>query len=171
MCLQISNAYGSVKVQVKGAGYALLQMQAQYGVDRDRFITEPPVQAFTLVPQARYLGRNASLIEYHICQQYVKFMCFDLFHFSFLPFLNFYALMYVCIVYFLRWTYLEESERSGMAVLEVTVPTGYFLHQKKLDDYVKYGDRLGIPTLRRARYFPEKVFFYFDYVSSTVYFY
>lgn len=49
-----------------------------------------------------------------------------------------------------------------MAVLEVTVPTGYFVHQKRLDDYVKYGM---VPTLRRARYFAEKVIFYFDYVS------
>ncbi|ODM98885.1 hypothetical protein Ocin01_07797 [Orchesella cincta] len=127
--LKISDAYGSVKVQVKGAGYALLQMQAQYGVDRDRFITDPPVRAFSLVPEARYTGRNASLIDYKICQ---------------------------------RWTYLEESERSGMSVLEVTVPTGYFLHQKKLDEYVKYG---AVSTLRRARYFAEKVVFYFDYLE------
>lgn len=51
-----------------------------------------------------------------------------------------------------------------MSVLEVTVPTGYFVHQKRLDDYVKWGE---VTTLRRARYFPEKVYFYFDYVRVT----
>lgn len=67
-----------------------------------------------------------------------------------------------CFLLSCRWTYLSESERSGMAILEVTVPSGYFLHQKRLDDYVKHGE---VTTLRRARYFPEKVIFYFDYVS------
>lgn len=52
-----------------------------------------------------------------------------------------------------------------MAILEVTVPSGYFLHQKRLDDYVKHGE---VTTLRRARYFPEKVIFYFDYVSYYI---
>jgi len=63
------------------------------------------------------------------------------------------------------WTYLEESERSGMAVLEVKIPTGYFVLQKKLDDYVKWG---AVSTLRRAKYMPDKVVFYFDYVSCML---
>ncbi len=61
------------------------------------------------------------------------------------------------------WTYLEESERSGMAVLEVNIPTGYFIHQPKLDRYVLSGK---VPTLKRARYMTDKVLMYFEYVSS-----
>jgi hypothetical protein len=58
---------------------------------------------------------------------------------------------------------LEESERSGMAVLEVKIPTGYFVLQSRLDNYVLSGY---VPTLRRAKYFSDKVVFYFDYVSA-----
>jgi len=68
--LQIPNAFGTVKVQAKGAGYAILQMQVQYGVDRSRFVTEPPVPAFSLSTQGKFGGRNASLIEYISCQRY-----------------------------------------------------------------------------------------------------
>ena len=68
-----------------------------------------------------------------------------------------------CLCIVLRsWTYLEESEQSGLAVLEVTIPTGYFVLQSRLDEYVLSNL---VPTLRRARYSPEKVHLYFDYVS------
>ncbi|OXA62186.1 Complement C3 [Folsomia candida] len=127
--LHINPAYGTVKVQAKGAGYAILQMQVQYGVDRARFVTDPPVKAFSLQTYGKFHGRNASYIEYTSCQS---------------------------------WTYLEESERSGMAVLEVKIPTGYFILQTRLDEYVLSGL---VPTLRRAKYFHDKVVIYFDYLE------
>lgn len=55
----------------------------------------------------------------------------------------------------------EESERSGMAVLDITIPTGYWIQQQKLDAYV-LSNR--VRNLRRAKYFNQKVVFYFDYV-------
>jgi len=58
-----------VSVEAKGAGYAILQMQVQYGVDRERFVTKPPVYAFDLQPRAYARGRNGSLIEYRSCQR------------------------------------------------------------------------------------------------------
>ncbi|XP_047030679.1 CD109 antigen [Helicoverpa zea] len=61
------------------------------------------------------------------------------------------------------WTMLEESPRSGMAVLEVGVPTGYMLQQQRLDAYVL---SRRVPTLQRAKYTPTKVLFYFDYLSE-----
>ena len=61
-----------------------------------------------------------------------------------------------------RWTYTNESLRSGMAVLDVTIPTGYMIQQQKLDAYVR---RQEVRNLQRARFLNQKVVFYFDYVS------
>lgn len=48
-----------------------------------------------------------------------------------------------------------------MAVLDITIPTGYWIQQQKLDAYV-LSNR--VRNLRRAKYFNQKVIFYFDYV-------
>lgn len=69
--LQIPNAWGTVKVQAKGAGYAILQMHVQYNVDIEKFQTKPPIQAFDLKPRLLFHGRNQSHISYVSCQRYV----------------------------------------------------------------------------------------------------
>lgn len=61
----------------------------------------------------------------------------------------------------LSWINTNESERSGMAVLDVAIPTGYWIQQQKLDTYV-LSNR--VRNLRRARYLERKIIFYFDYV-------
>lgn len=61
-----------------------------------------------------------------------------------------------------RWTYTQESYTSGMAVLEVTIPTGYLIQQQELDAYVRSGQ---VRNLQEARYSERKVEFYFEYVS------
>lgn len=61
-----------------------------------------------------------------------------------------------------RWIHLNESIRSGMAVLDVTIPTGYWIQQQKLDAYIL---SKRVRNLQRARYLSDKVLFYFDYVS------
>jgi hypothetical protein len=61
-----------------------------------------------------------------------------------------------------RWVYLEESSMSGMAVLEVTIPTGYVIQQQELDVIVKSSP---LRNLEEARFYDRKVVFYFDYVS------
>lgn len=63
---------------------------------------------------------------------------------------------------FSRWTNTDESIRSGMAVLDVAVPTGYMIQQQKLDSYIL---SKRVRNLQRARYQERKVLFYFDYVS------
>lgn len=67
-----------------------------------------------------------------------------------------------------RWTLLSESPRSGMAVLEVPVPTGYIISQSVLDRIIN-ASSVAILTyphnLREARATERKVYFYFDYVS------
>ncbi|GFW23832.1 ovostatin [Trichonephila clavipes] len=62
-----------------------------------------------------------------------------------------------------RWTLLDESEKSGMAVLEVDIPTGYVIQQQKLDAYVHSGR---VRNLREARYSERKVSFYFNYFCA-----
>lgn len=88
-----------------------------------------------------------------------------------------------------RWILEEEGPRSGMAVLEVAVPTGYIIQQQTLDGYVQWlaeqarrdamssnirpvssTSRLAnrqeqSHRLQRARFTEHKVYFYFDYVS------
>lgn len=53
-----------------------------------------------------------------------------------------------------------------MAVLDVTIPTGYIIQQQYLDAYVL---QRTVPNLQRARFFPGKLLFYFDYVIKNNY--
>lgn len=66
-----------------------------------------------------------------------------------------------------RWINVAESQTSGMSVLEVTVPTGYFIQQQELDGIVK---RKIVDNLKEARYYERKVVFYFDHVSTKLFF-
>lgn len=61
-----------------------------------------------------------------------------------------------------RWTNLNESDRSGLAVLDVAIPTGYMIQQQRLDAYVL---SRRVRNLQRARFLDRKVLFYFNYVS------
>ncbi|XP_026743707.1 CD109 antigen [Trichoplusia ni] len=128
--IDIPEAWGTVKVTARGAGYALLQMSVQYNVDIARFQTPPPLRCFQLRAAHHFHGRNQSHIEYQGCAS---------------------------------WTLLEESPRSGMAVMEVGIPTGYMIQQQRLDAYVL---SRRVPTLQRAKYLPTKILFYFDYLSE-----
>ncbi|EGI57831.1 PREDICTED: CD109 antigen [Acromyrmex echinatior] len=128
--IEVPQAWGIVKVQAKGAGYAILQMHVQYNVDIKKFQIEPPIKAFDLVTRANFHGRNQSHISYLCCQ---------------------------------RWTNLNESMRSGMAVLDVAVPTGYIIQQQTLDRYILSKQ---VRNLQRARFQERKVLFYFDYLDN-----
>lgn len=70
-----------------------------------------------------------------------------------------------------RWTLLTESPRSGMAVLEVPIPTGYMISQSVLDRIINVTSTstLTYPrNLREARALERKIYFYFDYVSMNI---
>ncbi|XP_063831034.1 CD109 antigen [Ostrinia nubilalis] len=128
--VDIPEAWGTVKVTARGAGYAILQMSVQYNVDVARFQTDPPVRAFHLAHQPlRYYGRNQSHIEMQSCAS---------------------------------WSLLSESPRSGLAVLDVGIPTGYMIQQQRLDAYVL---SRRVRTLQRAKYTPSKLTFYFHYLD------
>ncbi|KAK0087516.1 hypothetical protein PV326_005160 [Microctonus aethiopoides] len=128
--LEIPRAWGTVKVQASGAGFAILQMSVQYNVDIKKFQTQPPVKAFDLIVKPNFYGRNQSHIRYESCQS---------------------------------WTNINESSRSGMAVLDVAIPTGYIIQQQTLDKYILSRQ---VKNLQRARFVGEKVLFYFDYLDS-----
>lgn len=58
---------------------------------------------------------------------------------------------------------INESTRSGMAVLDVGIPTGYIIQQQNLDRYVLSRQ---VRNLQRARFQERKVLFYFDYLDQ-----
>merc|ERR1712071_455803 len=62
-----------------------------------------------------------------------------------------------------RWINTRESNTSGMAVLDVAVPTGYFMQQQDLDDYVLSRQ---VRNLRLAKFLDAKVVFYFDRLDA-----
>lgn len=68
-----------------------------------------------------------------------------------------------------KWTLLAESPRSGMAVLEFPVPTGYVINQSVLDRIIN-ASASGVQkyprNLKEARTTDRKIYFYFDYVSN-----
>ena len=57
------------------------------------------------------------------------------------------------------WTNQRESNQYGMAVLDVAVPTGYYIKQQVLDDYILSRK---VRNLRLAKFLAHKVVFYFD---------
>ncbi|CAB3251025.1 unnamed protein product [Arctia plantaginis] len=147
--IDIPEAWGTVKVTARGAGYAILQMSVQYNVDIARFVT-PPARALLLArglapllrtePVAhRVPGLRQVLLNHFMCHIFPTSGRVG------------------------SWTLLDESPRSGMSVLEVGVPTGYMIQQQKLDAYVL---SRRVPTLQRAKYLPTKILFYFEYLSQ-----
>uniref|UniRef100_T1K1D6 Alpha-macroglobulin receptor-binding domain-containing protein n=2 Tax=Tetranychus urticae TaxID=32264 RepID=T1K1D6_TETUR len=63
-----------------------------------------------------------------------------------------------------QWILTEESTSSGMAVLDLTIPTGYIIQQQDLDAYVKSGK---VRNLKEAKFSERKALFYFDYLDSN----
>ena len=66
-----------------------------------------------------------------------------------------------------RWARPDISNHSGMAVLEIHVPTGYVVTNDVLRAYAQSGD---VPVLRRAEAYGRKVVVYFDYVRRDTIF-
>ncbi|GFQ90018.1 pregnancy zone protein, partial [Trichonephila clavata] len=63
-----------------------------------------------------------------------------------------------------KWTYTDESPTSGVAVVEISLPTGYFIHKPDMDEYV-YGRT--VPRLQRGRVYPKSAVFMFDYLDTS----
>ncbi|XP_076330818.1 alpha-2-macroglobulin-like [Tachypleus tridentatus] len=61
-----------------------------------------------------------------------------------------------------RWKLLSESPTSGMAVIELTLPTGYMMYKPIMDSYIR---KEVVPRLRRGRVLPRSAVFMFDYLD------
>ncbi|KAG1649942.1 CD109 antigen [Nymphon striatum] len=92
--LVMPNVHGSLESVANGGGLALLQLDVSFGVDRNRVMVKPPVNAFDLNVKYLFSGRNNSHLHVNAC---------------------------------VRWNLLEESERSGFSMLELQLPSGYYL--------------------------------------------
>ncbi|XP_046585013.1 LOW QUALITY PROTEIN: murinoglobulin-1-like [Haliotis rubra] len=62
------------------------------------------------------------------------------------------------------WAYTEKSLTSGLAVLEIDIPTGYMVMNNTLREYVQSGI---VPNLRRAEFYGRKVVYYFEYLDQS----
>ena len=56
----------------------------------------------------------------------------------------------------------DVSNTSGMAVIEIHIPTGYVITNDVLRTYAQSGN---VSTMHRAEAYGRKVVFYFDHVS------
>lgn len=63
-----------------------------------------------------------------------------------------------------RWARPDISPRSGHAVLEMYVPTGYIATNDVLRAYARSGE---VPTLHRVEQYGRKLVFYFDYLEAA----
>lgn len=64
-----------------------------------------------------------------------------------------------------RWTNTEESETSGVAVVEMHLPSGYFVMQ---DDLIRLVESRTVRNLRWAYRTDTQVKFFFNNVSTDV---
>lgn len=62
------------------------------------------------------------------------------------------------------WTYTQRFIVSGMAVLEVDIPTGFVTMNSTLREYVQSGV---VPNLKRAESYGRKNVFYFDRLDTS----
>ena len=67
------------------------------------------------------------------------------------------------IISCIRWVATHISPYSSAAILEVELPTGFFVRKNELRKY----QRVGRIDSQRSRYTKEKVVMYFDYVSLS----
>jgi hypothetical protein len=63
-----------------------------------------------------------------------------------------------------KWLLTNERNTSGVAVMELTLPTGYWQNKAIIDRYVE--SRI-VPRLSQAKVMPRSATFIFDYVSNS----
>lgn len=123
------NVWGHITLTAKGAGLAVVQLNAQYNVDRDFQLQQPPIPSFDIDVYMTYSGRNKSRIAIKSCA---------------------------------KWLLTNMRRTSGIAVMELTVPTGYQQNKAAIDRYVQ---RRVVPRLTEAKVMGRSATFMFDYVS------
>jgi hypothetical protein len=62
-----------------------------------------------------------------------------------------------------KWLLSREQLTSGVAVMEIDIPTGYLQYKPVIDRYLDMGT---VPRLRRARVLHKSAVFMFDYLTA-----
>lgn len=137
--------WGMVKMLAQGTGRAMIQMTTTVNVEYSFLIKLP--QKVDMTDPSTEAGR-------------MKF--FDLMVDKMLWHGRNFSIMEMqpCA----RWTYQEGSKTSGLAVLEIDIPSGYIVMNDTLRDYVR--SRL-VPNLKRAEFYGRKIVFYFSYLDDS----
>ncbi|KAK7114537.1 CD109 antigen-like [Littorina saxatilis] len=135
--------WGMVKVLAQGTGRALMQLTTTVNVEYPHLLKQTEREDMN--------DRDSDPIQF-----------FDLMidriqwhgrNFSIME-------MYPCA----RWIYTERSLTSGLAVMEIDIPSGYVVMNDTLRDYVRSGL---VPNLKRAEFYGRKVVFYFSYLDQS----
>ncbi|XP_045107726.1 pregnancy zone protein-like [Portunus trituberculatus] len=128
---EVDGEWGSVRVQGKGRGSAVLQLTSKYHVADTHHLTSPPTPAFRLMTRATWQGHNGSALTFATC---------------------------------VRWLFREAGDSSGVAVLEMTIPSGYGMSAEALRKLVLEGK---VPHLRRAEFVERKITFFFEKLTGS----
>lgn len=142
----LPNVWGHVQVNAKGAGLAIVQLNTEFNVDKEFLLLQPPVKAFDLEVVAQYSGRNKSIVDIESCARWA---------------LNGAVSQSPLLAASQRRQY-GSRPTSGVAVMELTLPTGYLQYKPIIDSYLQSGLN---PRLKQARVLPRSAVFMFDYVS------
>lgn len=70
-CHQVDGRWGSVRVQGKGRGAAVLQLTSKYHVAEPHHLTSPPTPAFRLRTRATWHGHNGSALTFTTCVRWL----------------------------------------------------------------------------------------------------
>ncbi|KAL8603129.1 hypothetical protein ACOMHN_059301 [Nucella lapillus] len=139
----IPTVWGSVKVLAQGTGRALMQLTTSVNVEYNHLVKPTQLTDMT--------DRDSDPIQYFDLM--VDYIGWHGRNFSIME-------MKPCA----RWVYRESSLTSGLAVLEVDIPSGYIVMNDTLRDYVR--SQL-VPNLKRAEFYGRKVVFYFNYLDES----
>lgn len=131
--IYVDPVWGSVRGDVRGSGIALIQMETQMNVEWPEMIE----------PQAleHYFD-----VTVHVGAQH------QMRNASFI-------ILQPCA----RWVRPDISNQSGMAVIELDIPSGYRITMDVLRAYAASGE---VPTLHRAELRGRRAGFYFDYLDE-----
>ncbi|XP_005101040.1 CD109 antigen [Aplysia californica] len=139
--LPMNQVWGYTIPSAQGAGRAMLQLTTTVNVEYDRF----------LKTQMHYNNSiDMPLMDFFEIEDTLRFRGRNA---SIMEMTN-------CV----SWLFTERSLTSGLAVLEVDIPTGYIVMNDTLRDYVQSGL---VPNLKRAEFYGRKLVFYFDYLDQS----
>ena len=68
---QVDGDWGSIRVQGKGRGSAVLQLTSKYHIADPEHLTSPPTPAFRILTRATWHGHNGSALTFATCVRWL----------------------------------------------------------------------------------------------------